>query len=145
MIFTSESVTAGHPDKICDQISDAFVDEALRQDPESHMAVEVTIKDDLIFVYGEAGNDTLLGGDGNDTVSGGDGADSRLRPRHNRADARLMRLDANAEGAGFRVAGDDRVRHGSLRAGAYHSTASPQRGRATVRSRYGLRMGSPQR
>ena len=55
MIFTSESVTAGHPDKICDQISDAFVDEALRQDPESHMAVEVTIKDDLIFVYGEAG------------------------------------------------------------------------------------------
>jgi S-adenosylmethionine synthetase len=42
--FTSESVTAGHPDKICDQISDAILDEALQQDPFSKMAVECTIK-----------------------------------------------------------------------------------------------------
>ncbi|MBR0385998.1 MAG: methionine adenosyltransferase [Erysipelotrichaceae bacterium] len=53
--FTSESVTDGHPDKICDQISDAILDEALRQDPDAHMAVEATIKDDVIFLYGEAG------------------------------------------------------------------------------------------
>jgi S-adenosylmethionine synthetase len=52
--FTSESVTDGHPDKICDLIADTILDEALRQDPESHMAVEATIKDDLILVYGEA-------------------------------------------------------------------------------------------
>lgn len=55
VLFTSESVTSGHPDKICDLIADSILDEALRQDPESHMAVEATIKDDLIFVYGEAG------------------------------------------------------------------------------------------
>ena len=35
MILTSESVTAGHPDKLCDKISDAILDEALRQDPDS--------------------------------------------------------------------------------------------------------------
>lgn len=52
-IFTSESVTEGHPDKICDIISDSILDEALRQDAESKMAVEATIKDDLIFIYGE--------------------------------------------------------------------------------------------
>lgn len=53
-IFTSESVTEGHPDKVCDQIADAFVDEALKQDPYSNMAVECTIKDDFVLVYGEA-------------------------------------------------------------------------------------------
>lgn len=52
--FTSESVTDGHPDKICDQIADAILDEALRQDRDSKMAVEATIKDDFILVYGEA-------------------------------------------------------------------------------------------
>ncbi len=53
-VFTSESVTQGHPDKICDQIADSILDAALAQDPESKMAVEATIKDELIFVYGEA-------------------------------------------------------------------------------------------
>ncbi len=53
--FTSESVTSGHPDKVCDLIADSILDEALRQDPYAHMAVEATIKDDLILVYGEAG------------------------------------------------------------------------------------------
>lgn len=52
--FTSESVTEGHPDKLCDGISDYILDEALRQDKNSKMAVEATIKDDLILVYGEA-------------------------------------------------------------------------------------------
>lgn len=53
--FTSESVTSGHPDKVCDLIADSIVDAAIAQDSESHMAVEATIKDDLILVYGEAG------------------------------------------------------------------------------------------
>jgi len=58
--FTSESVTEGHPDKMCDQIADAILDEALRQDPESHMAVECTAKDDLILIYGEANTKAKL-------------------------------------------------------------------------------------
>ncbi len=53
-LFTSESVTIGHPDKICDTIADSILDEALRQDPNSKMAVECTIKDDFVLIYGEA-------------------------------------------------------------------------------------------
>lgn len=53
-IFTSESVTEGHPDKVCDLIADSILDAALAQDPCSNMAVEATIKDDFILVYGEA-------------------------------------------------------------------------------------------
>ena len=41
-LFTSESVTEGHPDKICDKISDAILDELLRQDPLSRVACETT-------------------------------------------------------------------------------------------------------
>ena len=52
--FTSEAVTEGHPDKICDRISDKILDTALKEDKNSKMAVEVTIKDELIFIYGEA-------------------------------------------------------------------------------------------
>lgn len=53
-IFTSESITEGHPDKICDKIADAILDAALAVDEQSKMAVEATIKDDFILVYGEA-------------------------------------------------------------------------------------------
>lgn len=53
-IITSESVNIGHPDKTCDTIADAFLDEALRQDKDSQMAVECAIKNDKIFIYGEA-------------------------------------------------------------------------------------------
>ena len=59
-LFTSESVTEGHPDKVCDKIADKFVDEALKQDKNSHMAVEATIKDNLVLVYGEARTDAKL-------------------------------------------------------------------------------------
>lgn len=52
-IFTSESVTEGHPDKICDQISDAFLDEYLRQDPNSRIAVETMTTTDFVAVVGE--------------------------------------------------------------------------------------------
>lgn len=58
--FTSESVTSGHPDKICDLIADSILDAALEQDPKAHMAVEATIKDDVIFVYGEAGTNAKI-------------------------------------------------------------------------------------
>ncbi|CAM3659218.1 methionine adenosyltransferase [Erysipelothrix urinaevulpis] len=58
--FTSESVTEGHPDKICDQIADAFVDAALRVDKSSKMAVEATIKDNFILVYGEANTSATI-------------------------------------------------------------------------------------
>ena len=53
-VLTSESVNIGHPDKTCDVIADAFLDEALKQDPTSQMAVECAIKDNKLFVYGEA-------------------------------------------------------------------------------------------
>ena len=52
-LFTSESVTEGHPDKICDQISDAFLDEFLRQDPDSRVAVESLVTTDFVAVVGE--------------------------------------------------------------------------------------------
>lgn len=52
-IFTSESVTEGHPDKICDQISDAFLDEYLRQDPDSRVAIETMTTTDFVAVVGE--------------------------------------------------------------------------------------------
>ena len=53
MIFTSESVSAGHPDKICDQISDAILDAALTQDIDSRVAVETLVKDDKVILAGE--------------------------------------------------------------------------------------------
>ena len=53
-ILTSESVNIGHPDKTCDTIADAFLDEALKYDPDSQMAVECAIKDNKLFIYGEA-------------------------------------------------------------------------------------------
>ena len=52
-LFTSESVTEGHPDKICDQISDAILDEALRQDPASRVACETTVTTGLVNIMGE--------------------------------------------------------------------------------------------
>ncbi|WP_104118861.1 methionine adenosyltransferase [Arthrobacter sp. B1805] len=52
-LFTSESVTEGHPDKICDQISDAILDGLLEQDPESRVAVETLVTTGLVHVAGE--------------------------------------------------------------------------------------------
>ncbi len=52
-LFTSESVTEGHPDKICDQISDAVLDAALKIDPRSRVACEVMVKDQSVYVMGE--------------------------------------------------------------------------------------------
>ena len=52
-LFTSEAVTEGHPDKICDIISDTILDECLRQDPKSKVACECVTKTGLAFVFGE--------------------------------------------------------------------------------------------
>lgn len=51
--FTSESVTMGHPDKICDQIADRILDEILLYDPEAHVACEVTCTADQVHIFGE--------------------------------------------------------------------------------------------
>ena len=51
--FTSESVTEGHPDKICDQISDAVLDEILRQDPKARVACETAVTTGLVLIMGE--------------------------------------------------------------------------------------------
>ena len=53
VLFTSESVTEGHPDKICDKISDAILDEILSQDPESRVACETFATTGIITVMGE--------------------------------------------------------------------------------------------
>ena len=52
-LFTSESVSYGHPDKIADQISDAILDEALEQDPDSRVAIETMVTKGQVFVAGE--------------------------------------------------------------------------------------------
>lgn len=52
-IFTSESVSAGHPDKMCDQISDAIVDALLTHDPHSRIAVETLVKTGMVVLAGE--------------------------------------------------------------------------------------------
>lgn len=52
-LFTSESVTCGHPDKLCDRISDSILDAILKQDPYAHVACEVTAAMGLIHVMGE--------------------------------------------------------------------------------------------
>ena len=52
-LFTSESVTEGHPDKVCDQISDGVLDAALAGDPESRVACETLVNTNLIVISGE--------------------------------------------------------------------------------------------
>ncbi len=60
MFFTSESVTEGHPDKFCDQISDAVLDECLRQDPLARVACECYVTMGLLNVGGEITTDALF-------------------------------------------------------------------------------------
>ena len=53
MLFTSESVSEGHPDKLCDQVSDAILDACLEQDPNSKVACETSAKTGFVLVFGE--------------------------------------------------------------------------------------------
>ena len=59
-LFTSESVTEGHPDKVCDQISDAILDEFLTKDSKSRVAVETTVTTGMAFVCGEITSDCYV-------------------------------------------------------------------------------------
>ncbi len=53
LLFTSESVTEGHPDKVCDQISDAVLDAVLAEDPDARVACETSVTTGLVLVFGE--------------------------------------------------------------------------------------------
>ncbi|MGL5347963.1 MAG: S-adenosylmethionine synthetase N-terminal domain-containing protein, partial [Peptostreptococcaceae bacterium] len=59
-LFTSESVTEGHPDKICDQISDAILDALLTKDPLARVACETTVTTGLVLVAGEISTNTYV-------------------------------------------------------------------------------------
>ena len=53
LLFTSESVTEGHPDKLCDAVADAVLDDVIARDPEARAAIEVATTTGLVFVLGE--------------------------------------------------------------------------------------------
>lgn len=59
-LFTSESVTEGHPDKMCDQIADAILDAFLKDDPESRVACEVAATTGMIFIFGEISSNATV-------------------------------------------------------------------------------------
>ncbi|MCH7588311.1 MAG: methionine adenosyltransferase [Chloroflexi bacterium] len=60
LLFTSESVTEGHPDKMCDQISDAILDACFEQDPRSRVACEAATKSDFVLLFGEITTDARV-------------------------------------------------------------------------------------
>src|SRR5215475_2228453 len=60
ILFTSESVTEGHPDKMCDQISDAILDEVLRQDPMGRVACETMTMTGMIIIGGEISTNAVV-------------------------------------------------------------------------------------
>ena len=59
-LFTSESVTEGHPDKICDKISDSILDALLTQDPMSRVACETTVTTGIISIMGEITTNAVI-------------------------------------------------------------------------------------
>ena len=59
-IISSEAVFKGHPDKICDQISDAILDACLKQDKASRVAIETLIKNDLVVIAGELTTNAVI-------------------------------------------------------------------------------------
>src|SRR3989344_6647091 len=59
-LFSSESVTEGHPDKMMDQVADAILDEMIKGDPNSRVAVECATKTGLILVFGEVTTNTYV-------------------------------------------------------------------------------------
>ena len=62
-VFTSESVSEGHPDKVADQVSDAIVDAMLSQDPDSRVAAETLIKTGLVVLAGEIRSNAIIDAD----------------------------------------------------------------------------------
>ena len=101
LMLTSESVTEGHPDKLCDQISDAVLDALLEQDPYARVACEVAVNTGVVFVFGEISTsawvdipDTVrrtireVGYDDSESASTGAPAASSPRSRSRRAISR---------------------------------------------------------
>ena len=120
-LFTSESVTEGHPDKMCDQVSDAILDAILRDDPEARVACETATTTGLVLVLGEISTDHLhrLPGDRPQH-----GPRHRLHPRR----LRLRLPDVRHAGVGQGpVAGH--------RAGRQLGARDPRRRGAGVRAR----------
>ena len=60
LLFTSESVTEGHPDKICDQISDAVLDAIIEKDPTARVACETAVKTGFVMLLGEITTTTFV-------------------------------------------------------------------------------------
>ena len=59
-LFTSESVSEGHPDKMADQISDAILDAIIKDDPNARVAVETLVKTGMVVIAGEVRTDTYV-------------------------------------------------------------------------------------
>ena len=59
-LFTSESVTEGHPDKICDQVSDGVLDAVMKEDPSGRVACEALVNTGLVIVSGEITTETYV-------------------------------------------------------------------------------------
>ena len=60
LFYTSESVTEGHPDKMCDQISDAVLDAIIKDDPDARVACETSVTTGLVLVMGEITTTTYV-------------------------------------------------------------------------------------
>ena len=86
-LFTSESVTEGHPDKICDQISDAVLDAVLTEDPLGRVACEAVAKDQDVYVVGEV---TTQGKARDRSTGSGDDSHDRVYPTGCRVHGRYM-------------------------------------------------------
>ena len=109
-LFTSESVTEGHPDKIADQISDAVLDEVMRQDPKGRVACETLVTTGLVVVAGEITTSAHVNYDeiARETVRqvGYDDAPLWFRLRHLRGDLhRQAPVPRHRHGRGYRRRG----------------------------------------
>ena len=79
--FTSESVSEGHPDKVCDYIADSILDACLEQDPQSHVACEVLCKDNHVVLAGEITTNATLRLRSRSRAAPSARSATRIRPR----------------------------------------------------------------
>ena len=113
-LFTSESVSEGHPDKLCDQISDAVLDACLAQDPDSRVACETCCKNDLVMIFGEVSTNASVDYEavvrkvcqevGYDDVA--KGLDYRTMEVMNRLDKQSPEIGQSVHGFGTRAVED---------------------------------------
>ena len=119
-LFTSESVTEGHPDKICDQISDSILDALIAEDPHSRVAVETVVTTGLVHVVGEV------------TTSGYVDIPTIVRERI--IDIGYNSSDVGFDGALLRRLGLDRRPVARHRAGRRHGVRDPRGHQTPTRS-----------